>query len=157
MQEQLISLETAKLAKEKSFDEACSWIYYDPPKIRKDLGVHPLTKDPYKIKLDYSSDGPRKYNFYKNTPKDNIERYHACSQSLLQKWLREVHKINVEANWLPNLQKYRCLYKPMNIRPKDFDSFGAYNMIMNNYVGMEDFPTYEEALEVGLQEALKLI
>lgn len=56
---------------------------------------------------------------------------------LLQKWLREVHKINVY-----------CI-------PSDFEEGAWYNNIASHnpvFIG-----TYEEALEIGLQEALKLI
>ena len=99
MEEQLISYETAKLAKEKGFD----FIYI----IDNELTNHSL-----------------------------------ITQSLLQKWLREVHNIHItvtsisQESWQYHIQK-----------PKD--------KLGDNY--NEDYENYEEALEDGLQESLKLI
>ena len=72
---------------------------------------------------------------------------------LLQKWLREVHKINVESNYLPNIQKYRCLFVPMT---KKIPNKIKYSL-RSKYYGNIDYNTYEEALEAGLLEGLKLI
>lgn len=77
--------------------------------------------------------------------------------SLLQKWLREVHKITVESNYLPNIGKYRCLYKPQSIIPKDFKSFKEYHLAVEKYYGKTNYNKYEEALAVGLEEGLKLL
>ena len=126
MQEQLISFETAELAKEKGFD----FKVYKEEKIYDKLG--------YLLK-----------------PEDevfpNVEHFPAPTQSLLQKWLREVHNINVFINRDGMFRKESyCIFIHDNIkdisrlRPLDNDVFSGYS-------------TYEEALEVGLQEALKLI
>ena len=64
MHDELISFETAKLAKEKGFRERCIEHYYDD------------TKDLYR------SSTPQCYNFGGNTSD-------APTQSLLQRWLRE--------------------------------------------------------------------
>jgi hypothetical protein len=71
----------------------------------------------------------------------------APTQSLLQKWLREVHNIDVWVNKIgsTNEKKY------------------YFNVMVNNKFvnttnsNSKTFLKYEEALEVGLQEALKLI
>jgi len=64
--------------------------------------------------------------------------YPAPTQSLLQKWLREVHNIHVVIVGSPT-------YSPC--------------VMLNgtNYWRQDDELLYEEALEKGLQEALKLI
>jgi hypothetical protein len=65
------------------------------------------------------------------------KEYKKPTQSLLQKWLREVHKINVY-----------CI-------PCEHDESLWYNNIASHnpvFIG-----TYEEALEIGLFESLKLI
>jgi hypothetical protein len=67
---------------------------------------------------------------------------------LLQRWLREVHKINVESNYLPNIQKYGCLYIPMT---------GKASINDLKHVNRERYNSYEEALEIGLFKALELI
>ena len=105
MKEQLISFETAKLAKEKGFNIKI-----------------------YKNTIDYELNPP--------------------TQSLLQKWLREVHKIHIEieiaadeelVNIIPFIYQISIYKQKEGYFPRDF-----YN-------------TYEEALEEGLLEALKLI
>ena len=105
MEEQLISFETAKLAKEKGCNlENCT------------CGGYP----------------------------DCICYDKRISQSLLQKWLREKYDIDVIINTYRNQnQKYY----------KYFISEKSKNVIKSE----EYYNIYEEALEIGLQEALKLI
>jgi|TARA_B110000914_G_C15370642_1_gene403008 hypothetical protein len=134
MKEQLITFDTAKLAKEKGFENKT------PHKLRRDYYNHlgEINGDVTEyIKAYVANKGLEKYN--------TID---APTQSLLQKWLREEHKINVESNYLPNIQKYSCLYIPMR---------GKACISDRKYVSKLKFDTYEEALEEGLQEALKLI
>jgi len=71
MTEQLISLETAKLAKEKGFDWNPGKAYYTT------LGEHDMS-----MKYDYN----------------NPHHYAMTSQSLLAKWLRDKHNLYVNAN-----------------------------------------------------------
>lgn len=135
MKDELIKLEIAILAKEKGFDEEALAIYYDPPKQHSFFGD---------IKQ-----GPgygRKYNYYKNKPKDGSKRFHATTQSLLQKWLREIHNIHVNVeyhNAAHNCYTYKIIFLDKNKKRKTY--FGVYSN------------SYEEALEEGLFEALKLI
>lgn len=69
----------------------------------------------------------------------------APTQSLLQKWLREVHNIDVEASLVERLNTRNYLIRVYkNNVPVVLTTFHYYK-------------TYEEALEIGLQEALKLI
>lgn len=140
MQEELITIETAKLAKEKGFDEICAWVYYDPMKI---IGKHHITGQVYTLRLGPC--GARQYNYYKTPPKDGINRYHACTQALLQKWLRKNHGINV----IPIPSEYEEDGEYHNCRIQSFKLKVNTEHCWGN--------TYEEALEVGLQEALKLI
>lgn len=125
MQEQLITFETAKLAKEKGF--SINTIEY----------------------WEYQKEGTERYKFItEDTPgatwvnDDLPNRICTSTQSLLQKWLREVHNIHItitsisQESWQAHITK-----------PKE--------KLGENYI--EDAYSYEEALEVGLQEALKLI
>lgn len=68
------------------------------------------------------------------------------TQSLLQKWLREKHGINVEVFLSYEFPYNTYFYRVMKI--------GKYFTLSHT-----DFESniYEEALEAGLQEALKLI
>lgn len=68
------------------------------------------------------------------------------TQSLLQRWLREVHNIDIKPyishGLLPNAT---WEYSIQTSKPEYIRSLNKH------------FNTYEEALELGLQEALKLI
>jgi len=121
MEEQLISYETAVLTKQRGF-------VIDPNE---------------KVYVD------KKLNNY-------VAHWHAYAkeiisaptQGLLQKWLREIHKIDV----LPILRssgKYSY----------DIYHYDTPNQIgeRTRYTCMNSFSNYEECLELGLQEALKLI
>ena len=62
------------------------------------------------------------------------------SQSLLAKWLREKHNIHLIA------------YKNINI-----DGYDWCYITTDGITNINSYKTYEEAYEIGLQEALKLI
>jgi hypothetical protein len=148
MKETLITFKVAKLAKEKGFDEYCFMGFNAKGEL---------------CDIDISADSilggkSLKYN-NSNLPKyslENNQRWHinncanitAPTQSLLQKWLREVHKLHIYAfpiQWADNsITLYGC-----SIR--DFNKKGAYITFEDESI------CYEEALEKGLQEALKLI
>lgn len=68
----------------------------------------------------------------------------APTQSLLQKWLREKHNIHIGVYY----NKNSCVWDVECWHVDDVEPF---------YYGNIEFNTYEEALENGLQEALKLI
>jgi len=96
MKETLVSLEIAKLAKEKGFNWECDF------------------------------------------------RYSIIPQNLLQKWLRDVHNIYL---WLtPGGKKWSAFYC---IEDPSVTSHRLSRIKGQN--------TYEEALEIGLLESLKLI
>lgn len=111
MEEQLVNFETAKLAKEKGFN-----IFTGKAWIKKE--------------------GQELFFVPTYTSVTNGIEYHAPTQSLLQKWLREAHEIFVSVDVNFNIKIY---YKDE-----------LHNEIFN-------FNSYEEALEKGLQEGLKLI
>ena len=68
--------------------------------------------------------------------------YEAPTQSLLQKWLREEHNIHITITSISQESWQYHITKPGQ-------------RLGDNYE--EDFYTYEEALESGLHQALKLI
>jgi hypothetical protein len=122
MNNEIITFKTAKLANEKEFN------------ISQDCGYE--SNGTY---FDNSQDYDGcKFGYCK-------EIYLAPTQSMLQRWLREKHQIDIII--LPKL--------------KDLGKFyGGYidndvKMIHKSYGS--NFKTYEEALEEGLYEALKLI
>lgn len=129
MKEQIISFETAKSAKEKGFDNKT------PHKLRRNyynyLGVLNGDVTEYiKALVDKKDVTP-----YTTTD--------APTQSLLQKWLREVHNIDITISLVANDYGF-YIHKDRNYTNKG-ENYGISGV------------TYEEALEVGLFEGLKLI
>jgi len=117
--EELISFETAKLAKEKGFSVKCNFFFNAGSgwKLQEDSILRQCSD------------------------KDIIE---CPTQSLLQRWLREVHKIHV------NIDNWELTRWYFNIN--DGRTSPVTN-IRNNF----EFYTYETTLEKGLFEGLKLI
>ena len=123
MKDELISWETAKLAKEKGClinDEKC-FNFYNTSKV-----------------LIENANVPEK--LYPN-------EYEAISQSLLQRWLREVHKTHLHICYFPETKKWNV----------DIYKYEEDNGLMNNPLEFQNNDTYEQALEKGLKEGLKLI
>lgn len=124
MKDTIVRYKTAKLAKEKGFN----WKAFSYYKSEMSL---------FNIFPDYEQDID---NW--NDITSYINCYSAPTQSLLQRWLREVHNIHItvtsisQESWQYHIQK-----------PKD--------KLGDNY--NEDYENYEESLEDGLSEALKLI
>ena len=110
MIEQLVKFETAKLAKEKGFN----WMV---------IGYN---------WYDYT--GTSEYGF----ECINHNKISAPTQSLLQKWLREMYGIHIGVTYMSQTKTYSC------------------SLTMRS-MGWSGFKTFEEALEKVLQEALKLI
>jgi hypothetical protein len=171
MKEQLITLETAKLAKEKGYnpfklDEKLNQAiisngthHYINTRDIRTTSYYFYKEDDGKVECHEMRTGEMssrygrfdtvvEHYFGKET---NSNYYHAPTQSLLQKWLRDVHKIIV----LPNRDVHKN-YK------------GYYYHTMTHYVEADkpiivteedwkNFDTYEAALEAGLLKALKLI
>ena len=127
MEDQLISFETAKLAKEKGFILGIGWFGFN--------------------NKFYVSEGAQIGMLCDNHRGENPV---ACTQSLLQKWLREVHDIEI----------YVHKFKPNGAYPKGYYCVSRplihYSNEMKDWI-FTNFKTYEEALEVGLQEVLKLL
>jgi len=119
MEEQLITFETAKLAKEKGFNASCHELYR---KMDNELIIG--------------------RNYASNLTTTGCI---APTQSLLQKWLREEHKIHIDV--------IHFIDQPINneIWPD------CYQFFVDGEAFHPYCKTYEETLEHGLLEALKLI
>ena len=173
MKEQLINFETAKLAKEKGFNAPTPFIYIcsgrgkEKTHFLQDFFVF------YKSFLDLHTTTSSNRNDLKDVERngswDNsittftLEDYHksynpfaddykvlAPTQSLLQKWLRDVHNIEI----------YVHKFKPNGAYPKGYYCVSRPLIHYSNEVKdwiFTNFKTYEEALEIGLQEGLKLL
>ena len=131
MKETLISFQVAKLAKEKGFKEKCASAY---------------------IYRNISHEMP-KYEgiiIHKGILLCDI---YAPTQALLSKWLRELHCIDVIVIISVSDKKYyKCIINESEPLRRPNQYFVQYDFRTINI-----YNTYEEALEAGLQEALKLI
>ena len=130
MEEQLITFETAKLAKDKGFKEF-SYACYKEDGILENLNNI----------WHYGCEGGMELDewFYDYNNYKHKKLISAPTQSLLQKWLREEYSIQVMVTshnhaWVAIVE----------------NAFTPYKWINN-------FNSYENALEQGLLEALKLI
>ena len=129
MEDTRITFETAKLAKEKGFPQ-------EPNRLKIPY---------YNYKGEFKGDVKdwlRKYLRKEDT--SDVESVSAPTQSLLTKWLREEYNIIVLVDY-EGIDGY--YYK-----------FYSYKEGNKNYDASDkNYNTYEEAYEIGLQEALKLI
>ena len=132
MEDTLISFETAKLAKEKGFDEKVYREYDKSGYLRCTSKSADVVLGPYDELL-------------KST------EYPAPTQSLLQRWLREVHKINIfiSSKTIEN----KTIFIPHGRTIPDT----IKNNLIVDIIQYCTNNTYEEALEIGLQKALNLI
>ena len=139
MQEQLITFETAKLAKEKGFDFRCEKAYFETKEhileTRRDSEITFKYKPPRILKRNYGDEF-------------TIFIAEAPTQSLLQKWLRVNHKIDITIMIVGDSGYEYYIHKNRKV-------------ITNNTVfpcSPEELKNlYEKTLELVLQEALKLI
>ena len=137
LREKLISFETAILAKEKGFKNACDGF------VNKDNEYifMPDLLYPNNSEFSHNSEEDPEVVEWKELMKTLVL---APTQSLLQKWLREVHEISIKIDDYYTNSRVRLDYNVCELGSQE-----------DNPVGI--FETYEEALEIGLQEALKQI
>lgn len=119
IEEQYVSFETAKLAKEKGFDIPTRYGFSERGTL---------------VRVDTSDNWNQDKGFYSRP-----------TQSLLARWLREKHKLFIEVT----VDSIRL------IREGDSNIVNLKNADYTN--NKEEFRSYEEAMEAGLQDALKLL
>ena len=140
MEERLISFNTARLSKESGFDWKVTHHYRDGGLYTSEL---------------INGGAPYNMNCQKEQDLWNCNLYSAPQQSLLQKWLRDEHNIEVlvycnASGWLWELNKAFS---------KSWLSGGTHISWSDSNGPNESgsWEIYEEALEAGLLEAFKLI
>jgi len=144
----IITFKTAKLAKDKGFNLNSQAFYGCDD---------PVSGESNKLIL---RDWEKWINFGKeDSTQDGTAIYSAPTQSLLQKWLREVHGIHIVI--IPTVTSY-WTYKTLTVlSERDNDIIKGIKSVSDlppydNVCG-EDFSTYELALEDALQKSLILI
>lgn len=162
MKEELVSFKISKLAKEVGFNEPCREAYG----INEDVkDVHYMWRRFYTTNQDIDSTEIETRKIRKELFPDEIyEPDFVCTaptQSLLQRWIREKHDINVlvsfdtiddsETAYIWNIIEY---IEEGKDRKKDTWDF--YNRI-DSFDKMMWYDTYEQALEAGLEKSLNII
>ena len=132
MKENIVTFQVAKLAKEKGFGEKVYREYDKSGYLRCTSKSADVVLGPYDELL-------------KST------EYPAPTQSLLQRWLREVHKINIfiSSKTIEN----KTIFIPHGRTIPDT----IKNNLIVDIIQYCTNNTYEEALEIGLYQALSLI
>lgn len=163
MKEELITIKLAELVKKIGYNLECDvytnlnniWKHeWEGLYLQKEL--HSVGHTSIKRWLEMIDHGEDIYQTKKDLEEDNddvvgskedIVIYPALTQSLLQKWLREEHGINIEV-----------MYDCHNVSNCKFE-YDILDMKISYYYPSDDnFETYEKALEAALQqETLKLI
>lgn len=131
MKEELVTFETAKLAKEKGFEEETYYCYNSDKELEQ--------------AIDFTGNFTFDSKDIINAKDNDFEAYLAPTQSLLQKWLRQIHGIETIVKSWEHEEKIIFLYSVQKLTKPSTYRFD------------KGADTYEQALEAGLQEALKLI
>jgi hypothetical protein len=83
-----------------------------------------------------------------------LNSYGATTQSLVQKWLREVHGINIFMSFKPNIKKWDFVPYFMSMNGEEYVK---HNNEYRKVNGDRRYDTYEAALEDGIYESLQMI
>lgn len=135
MTEELVTLETAKLLKAAGFKEDVSSFY--------ELVYKGGSGPEYEIDESYDA---QNYN-------TDVHSISAPTQSIAQKWLREIRGVYVYVEPVIG-KRWTLSFCDFNVPTEESD--WMENEI-NKGNGYKVYVTYEEALEAGIQKALKLI
>lgn len=147
----IVKFDTARIAREKGFDEPCSFLHYTW------LGRTELLDNIDKITNSQCIKALQEDNL------NDIVWVTAPSQTILQKWLREKHNIDVSVNPYGEIditdveaklvKKYTYRVDNWNVQWSVHDGTG---LVMPEHYHLEG-DNYEEVFELGLQKALTLI
>lgn len=162
MDESKIALTTAKLAKERGFDEMVEgyWVEYLVDNIDPDYpeggGAFSMTKGETEV-IDFWA----KNSSFKN--EDSYACYSCPTLYMLQKWLRDEHDMHVTP-YMCNLTEvnkdvWRCCVDKIRFSGHPKHHTVQYSLTVDGKQGSKLilFDTYEEALGEGLRYALKMI
>lgn len=157
MKDCIISFETAKLLKEKDWKIPTLNLYFEDGELKENV-LSQTTGMDYgsEFEIEFSEflenwndkwltkkNGDRCFGCSKS--KGYLETFSAPTQSLLQRWLREVHNIHILVSITISDKWYFELYKLGSKRNSQIVTECCY------------YNSYEEALGKGLYEGLKII
>jgi hypothetical protein len=146
MKDEIVSFETAKLAKAKGFNIETIYSYKQPVVTKR--GTSEKENRDYRIeKTEYE------YSSFTEIAYPN-EDFYAPTQSLLQKWLRDNHKLH--AYITPQGDKIHWSLSNVGYTDRKTEEDRLVYSIKRKFDGVK-FDSYEEALEYAIKEMLELI
>lgn len=131
--DQIVSLETAKLAMEVGFKENVTHLYLDGENILLMIATA-YTTPPYRVSTSDIETSPEELL------EDGVP---APTQTALSRWLREKHDMYVSVDMMAFKRGWIVYIISMSRKVVCFKA--------------KDFDTYEEALEEGLKQACKIV
>lgn len=132
IEEQYVSRDTARMLKEAGFDCNCrKWYEQKEDKI-----------------TEWEADASCNWNLNKND-------FSCPTQALAARWLREAHNIHVVITEEAYVNGINYLWQVLIYNPTSPDCWDDKSTGM--YGDNGEYKTYEEALEAGLREAIKLL
>lgn len=162
MEDIRITFETAKLAKKKGFDIKGQNVF-DLKNNNKIINFKDLAIQEFIDDVETAGYLDKAFNYLKediNRTDDNNDKHYyllAPTQSLLAKWLREKYDIEINITRMPP----EAIKSSFNKGNKRIKKYNMWVWSLNGNPRIENpslfFDNYEEAFEIGLQEALKLI
>jgi len=168
MKDELVKYDVALLSKEKGFDIPTYTSYIGGSFFESE--PEPNGYDGFDLKSSqnwnkkdwvFSKDGGSCFG----CKLDNIKYFEACSvptQSLLQRWLREVHGIEIQnciiGVYMDKTTNPHSNYTPSKMNDKG-DTFKKYHFYINgiSFLDIKGYDSYEEGLEEALLQSLNMI
>ena len=125
MEEQYVDFETAKLLKNKGFDEPCQFLYF----------------------AKYNTNGDFRGNFHPSKNSEiNEASYSAPTQQMAMRWLREVHELLISINPTMDKDGFLCVtYYIWNLNTEE-------DAIRSDVYSMD---SYEECVEAAIKYCLE--
>lgn len=133
IEESYVSFDTAKLLKEVGFGLSCRGVY-----VTDRTGYYEFREYDNKQTTD---------DLCWNTEDGFQYEYLAPTQALAARWLREVHRIHIFSNYF--FEDGRWFYVIVDLKES--------HEVRAIHPDIRSYQSNEEALEAGLQEAIKLI
>ena len=147
MEDTRVTFKTAKLAKEKGFNERVHYFY--KVKSENDIELYGCTRKQLVGFKGYVPIYHKVRDYHTNKEKLNAKLYRcsAPTQSLLAKWLREEYNLHINICSL-SVNCFSFMLEKLDV---------TGTTLRGGHLGKINYKNYEEAYEIGLQEALKLI
>lgn len=145
-----VNFEIAKLLKEKGYDEECN-SYFSQALFE---GADPNWEGvfPKGSVFQYP-------DYHHNSLPNTNDLLFTCSAPTIAEvvmWLYEEYGIWVEANYLPNVEKFAFIAKPLDFKkPKEFSSYKEYYRATSRFLSIDRYETPTEAYSAGIEYTLK--